>query len=74
MINIPPNTALWAHQRREGYDENLRIDKTETQFYSALTSIGRSRTYKGSFYLSDLITDFRITANAIDTKGRIGYT
>mmetsp|Transcript_19520 Transcript_19520/g.14214 ORF Transcript_19520/g.14214 Transcript_19520/m.14214 type:complete len:132 (-) Transcript_19520:1517-1912(-) len=51
----------------------MRVDKTETQFYSAMTKVGSSRKFTGSFYLSDLITKFRITVNAIDTKGRIGY-
>jgi len=51
----------------------MRVDKTETQFYTALTKIEKGNKFEGSFYLSDLVTKFRITANALDTKGRIGY-
>lgn len=28
---------------------------------------------KGSFVLSDLITNFKVTANAFDVKGALGY-
>ncbi len=39
-----------------------------------MTKIERGNKFTGSFYLSDLVTKFRFTVNAIDTKGRIGYT
>jgi len=31
------------------------------------------RKFKGQFFLSDLVSRFRVTANAITTKGAIGY-
>ena len=73
MTNIPQNTRKWVHQLRDGYTPGLRVDKTETVFYQTMERLGNNRKMKGSFYLSDLVTDFRITVNGIDNSGRVGY-
>ena len=72
MTSIPVNTKQWAHPLRKGFTQNERVDLTETVLFSSSNRI-RSGILKGSFQLSDLITNFRITANAIDTRGAIGY-
>lgn len=72
MTGIDKQARFYAHALRKGYNPSVRIDKTETQFYASAARV-KNGVYKGSFYLSDLITEFRITANAFDRKGRIGY-
>lgn len=46
---------------------------TETVLYNS-ANFTKNGKLKGNFYLSDLITKFRITVNSFDTNGRIGYT
>jgi uncharacterized protein YfaS (alpha-2-macroglobulin family) len=72
MINITPNTKHWAHPLRKGFNPAERVDLTETVLFSSSNRV-KSGTLKGSFRLSDLITKFRITVNAIDTRGVIGF-
>ena len=72
MVGILPNTRQWAHPLRKGFTPTERVDLTETVLFSSSNRV-KSGTYKGSFRLSDLITKFRITVNAIDVKGGIGY-
>ena len=72
MINIPSNTKNWAHPLRKNYNASERIDLTETVLFSSSNRI-KNGMLKGSFRLSDLITKFRLTANAIDVNGMIGY-
>jgi uncharacterized protein YfaS (alpha-2-macroglobulin family) len=72
MVNIPSNTKQWAHPLRKGFTPAERVDLTETVLFSSSNRV-KGGSLKGSFRLSDLITKFRITANAIDTKGVIGY-
>ena len=72
MVGIPANTRHWAHQLRKGFNPSERIDLTETLLFSSANRV-RSGSLKGQFRLSDLITKFRITVNAIDTRGAIGY-
>ena len=72
MVNIPPNTRQWAHQLRKGFNPSERVDLTETVLFSSTNRV-TSGSIKGQFRLSDLITKFRITANAIDSNGAIGY-
>jgi hypothetical protein len=50
----------------------MRVDMTETVFYSSAKHTKNGKL-TGSFYLSDLITKFRIITDSFDTKGRIGY-
>ena len=73
MVNIPSNTKQWAHPLRKGFTPAERVDLTETVLFSSSNRI-KNGVLKGSFRLSDLITKFRITVNAIDTKGKIGYS
>lgn len=72
MINIPENTKHWAHPLRKNYNSSERIDLTETVLFSSSNRI-KNGVLRGSFRLSDLITKFRLTANAIDVNGVIGY-
>jgi uncharacterized protein YfaS (alpha-2-macroglobulin family) len=72
MVGIPDNTKYWAHPLRKNFSPAERIDLTETVLFTSAKRI-KSGTFKGSFRLSDLITKFRITANAIDSTGVIGY-
>lgn len=73
MVNIPSNTKHWAHPLRKGFTPSERVDLTETVLFSSSNRV-KNGQLKGSFRLSDLITKFRITVNAIDTKGKIGYS
>eukprot|EP00347_Sterkiella_histriomuscorum_P007254 403349667 len=70
------NARLYQHAKRFSFfsDQASRFDTTETVFYSAASMTDRQGKYLVSFYLSDLITTYRITANAFDTQGRIGYS
>ena len=72
MINIPSNTKYWAHPLRKGWTQAERTDLTETVLFSSANKT-KDGTIKGSFQLSDLITQFRIIANSIDINGRLGY-
>lgn len=72
MINISPNTRSWAHPLRKGFSPTERVDLTETVLFSSSNKV-KSGMFKGQFRLSDLITKFRITVNAIDADGAIGY-
>jgi len=71
MVDIPVNTKRWAHPLRKNFDPTERVDLTETVLFSSASVVQGST--QGSFYLSDLITKFRITVNAIDVNGAIGY-
>jgi hypothetical protein len=53
-------------------DIGTRFDLTETLFYT-VGNYTADGVYRGSFILSDLITQFRITASVFDTKGALGY-
>ena len=66
------NTRHWAHPLRKGFSPAERVDLTETVLFSSSNRV-KSGSLKGSFRLSDLITKFRITVNAIDSTGVIGY-
>ncbi|CDW79846.1 a-macroglobulin complement component [Stylonychia lemnae] len=66
------NPRLWAHPRRKNYDVNERIDLTETVMYQS-AGMATKGEIKGSFYLSDIITKFRIIADAFSTTGQLGY-
>eukprot|EP00347_Sterkiella_histriomuscorum_P004662 403359590 len=70
------NTRLYQHAQRFSFfgEESSRFDTTETVFYQAAVLTDREGRYTVRFYLSDLITSFRITANAFDTLGRMGYS
>jgi uncharacterized protein YfaS (alpha-2-macroglobulin family) len=72
MTGIAANARQWAHPLRKGWTAAERIDLTETVLFSSSNRI-KSGTFKGQLRLSDLITKFRITVNAIDAKGSIGY-
>lgn len=67
------NPRYWAHQRRPNWSASERIDLTETVLFNSANRTGSDGTLRGSFFLSDLITKFRIIANAFDTEGVIGY-
>jgi hypothetical protein len=53
-------------------DIGTRFDLTETLFYTT-GNYTETGIYSGSFILSDLISQFRITANVFDTRGTLGY-
>ena len=72
MVNITANTRQWVHTLRPGWTPTQRIDLTETVLFSSANRI-RTGSLKGSLRLSDLITQFRITVNAVGTDGSIGY-
>ncbi|CDW84292.1 a-macroglobulin complement component [Stylonychia lemnae] len=67
------NPRLWAHPRRKNYNINERIDLTETVMYQSAGTATKGEL-KGSFYLSDLITQFRIIADAFSGNGLLGYS
>jgi hypothetical protein len=72
MVGIEQNARNYTHQRRDNFNPSQRVDMTESVFYATAmrTSDGR---IKGSFVLSDLITRFRLTANAFNNDGMIGH-
>lgn len=72
MKKVPKNARHWEHPLRKGFSPTERIDFTETVLFSSSARV-KSGSLKGQFRLSDLITKFRITVNAIDVKGVIGY-
>ena len=72
MVGVPVNARHWAHPLREGFTPAERVDLTETVLFSSSNRV-RTGKLSGSFHLSDLITKFRITVNAIDASGLIGY-
>jgi len=72
MVGIPQNARQWAHPLRKNFTATERVDLTETVLFSSSNRIKKG-VLKGSFRLSDLITKFRITVNAIDQSGLIGY-
>jgi len=72
MVRIAQNTRHWAHPLRKGFSPAQRIDLTETVLFSSSNRVN-SGIFKGSLRLSDLITKFRITVNAIDSTGVLGY-
>lgn len=72
MTNIATNTKLWAHPLRKGFSPSERIDLTETVLFSSASVVTNGQG-QGTFYLSDLITKFRVTVNAIDVNGVVGY-
>jgi uncharacterized protein YfaS (alpha-2-macroglobulin family) len=72
MVGIPVNARHWAHPLRRGFTPAERVDLTETVLFSSSNRV-KNGIVKGSFRLSDLITRFRITVNAIDSTGVIGY-
>jgi len=47
------------------------VDFTQTLFYQALTKIDKNR-YSGKFYMSDVVSSFKVRAIAIDSLGRVG--
>lgn len=62
---------------RDNYTPGNLVDMTETLFYSSAIPLKLSKnsmTYSGSFYLSDLITKFRLTANAFSSQGAFGFS
>ncbi|CDW88298.1 a-macroglobulin complement component [Stylonychia lemnae] len=69
------NTRLYRHAKKFQFFEDVstRFDTTETVFYQAAVLTDNQGKYSGSFYISDLITQFRISANAFDTRGVFGY-
>ena len=72
MVAIPANTRQWVHPLRKGFNPADRVDLTETVLFSSSNRVSGGKI-KGTFRLSDLITQFRVTVNAIDAKGVIGY-
>ena len=73
MTNIV-NPRLWEHPRRKNFDINERIDLTETVLYRSASRTSKSGEVKGTFYLSDLITKFRVIADAFNSTGSLGYS
>jgi len=72
MRNIA-NPRLWEHPRRKGFNVNERIDLTETVMFRSAARTSSSGEIKGSFYLSDLVTKFRIIADSFNSAGTLGY-
>ncbi len=73
MVGIKDNTRRYSHELRENYDSGYAVDMTETVFYSTAVRVDQAASYADSFYLSDLITTFRISANAFDSQGALGF-
>lgn len=46
---------------------------TETLFYATALPVEADGSVKGAFNLSDLTTQFRISANAFDKSGALGF-
>lgn len=63
----------YAHQLQPNWTASSRSDLTETVFFNSANKTNSLGKVTGSFYLSDLITKFRLIANAFDTAGVIGY-
>ena len=72
MVNIS-NARLWIHQLRKNYNASNRIDLTETVYFGSSLILTNGGTYTDKFFLSDLITKFRIIANSFDVFGTLGY-
>lgn len=72
MANITENAREYVHKLRKDFKPDQRIDLTETLYYGSAVKVVNGKM-NGTFSLSDLITKFRITANAFDINGRIGY-
>ena len=72
MTNIEQNTRYYAHAKRADWTAEERVDFTETVFYATAQKAENGQV-SGKFELSDLITEFRITANAFTKKGVFGY-
>jgi len=68
MGKVEANTREYAHEAPDA----IRDDTTETVFYATAMKTKNGRA-SGSFQLSGLITKFRITANAFNKEGVIGY-
>lgn len=72
MTGIPQNTRNYTHELRANYSSNYALDMTETVFYATAIKVKVDKSkdwasYSDSFYLSDLITKFRISANTFDS-------
>ncbi|CDW83728.1 UNKNOWN [Stylonychia lemnae] len=72
MIQFAQNSRIYTHYLRKGYSQSKLEDQTETlQFINSMKA--ENGIFKGSFYLSDKQTQFRLKINAFDQTGRIGY-
>ena len=72
MTGIETNTRWFSHERREDWSADERVDMTETVFFSGAKEV-KSGKISGSFFLSDLITEFRISVSGFDQEGTLGY-
>jgi hypothetical protein len=72
MLDVKQNTRWYSHQRRVGWSADERIDMTETVLFQAAKEVKAGKV-SGSFQLSDLVTQFRISASAFGTNGQLGY-
>ena len=72
MTNITLNSRLWSHPLRANFSANQRVDLTQTLHYSSAVKAVNG-TVKGSFYLSDQITQYRMSAYSFDRSGKLGY-
>ena len=68
------NTRYYANGQRYSFLSEIgsRYDLKETLFYATGNGTDNG-VFKGQFFLSDLITQFRISANSFDFVGRLGF-
>ena len=71
MKDIASNIREYVHRLREEFSKGERIDMTETLYYATALPLHDGKA-EGSFYISDLVTTFRISAHSFDKDGRIG--
>lgn len=72
---LPVNTRYYANTQRLSFlsDVGSRFDLSETLFYTTANHTDENGKYTASFILSDLITQFRFSADAFDSEGTLGY-
>lgn len=63
----------WAHIVRADYNPTEPIDRTQTVLFRS-AGFTKNGVLSGSFYLSDIKTGFRISAEVFTAKGKLGYS
>jgi len=70
-MEVKQNSRHWSKKQVEEKSE-LRDDRTETCFFATALKTSGGKV-KGSFYLSGLVTKFRITANSFGKNAVFGF-
>ncbi len=78
MKNITENTRSYFHELSVNFSSSQSVDMTETLFYQTAAEVimdqgSNEGTFEASFFLSDLITKFKISANSFGKNGALGF-